>query len=314
MNTETTVPVRENIYLEGDRGWLPSLCWGAILGGTVAAIGIHILLTTLGVGAGLAAFSPLTDAHPAAAFSESTAAIWSVCALVAVFFGAVIAGRFSHSVHGGFVHGILVWSLTLVITVLLLSHGTGMVLGGGLKVLGAGLGMGASAAGSGISDAAKTATGRNAGELNSFIDEASASIPTNSLPKASIRARREVGLAVAKLFAPENDINSADNRAAAVKALVDYTQMSNADAEATVDGWIASYKDLQVELDKAKAAAEEKAREAADQAAHTLAVTGTWTFFGLLLGLIVSAGGGVLGADYAVRHIKVARASTFPNP
>jgi hypothetical protein len=316
MNAETTVPVRENIYIyeDGESRRLPSLCWGAILGGTVAAIGIHILLTTLGVGAGLAVFSPTKDTDPAGTFSESTAAIWSACALVAVFFGAVIAGRFSHTVHGGFVHGIMVWSLTLIVTVLLLSYGTGMVLGGGLKVLGAGLGMGAAAAGPGIGDAVKAAAGRNEGELNSFIDEASSSIPTNALPKAGIRAKREVGLAVTKLFAPENDINSADNRAAAVKALVDYTQMSNADAEATVDGWIASYKDLQAELDKAKAAAEAKAKVAADQAAHTLAVTGTWTFFGLLLGLVVSAGGGVLGADYAVRHIKATRVSTPANP
>jgi hypothetical protein len=309
MNTETTVPVREKYCLDDDRRWMPSLCWGAILGGTVAAIGIHILLTTLGVGAGLAIFSPSTDGHPAAAFSESAAVIWSVCALIAVFFGAVIAGRFSHTVHNGLVHGIMVWSLTLVITVLLLSRGTGMVLGGGLKVLGAGMGMGAAAAGPGIGEVVKMGAQRNDGELSSFIDEASSSVPTNALPKASIRAKREVGLAVAKLFAPENDVNSAENRAAAVKALVDYTQMSNADAEATVDGWIASYKELKAELDKDKDAA----KAAADEAAHMLAVTGTWTFFGLLLGLIVSAGGGVLGADIAVKRVKALRLTTASN-
>src|SRR6202012_3550600 len=99
-----------------DCRWFPSLCWGAILGGTVAAIGIHILLTTLGVAAGLATFSPMTDAHPTAAFSEGAAAVWSACALVAIFFGAVIAGRFSPSVPSGVVHGILVWRLTLIVT------------------------------------------------------------------------------------------------------------------------------------------------------------------------------------------------------
>ena len=306
MINETSTPVVENIETYSDRRyWLPSLSWGAIIGGTVAAIGIHILLTTLGIGAGLATFSPMTDTHPTAAFSEEAAAIWTACALVAVFFGAVIAGRFSHSLHGGFVHGVMVWSLTLIITLLMLSGGTGMVLSGGLKVLGEGLGIGGKAAASGINDVAQAGIKRNGEELNSFISEATLSVPTNSLPKASIRAKREVGLAVAKLFAPENDINSQENRAAAVKALVVYTQMSQADAETTVDGWIASYKDLQAELDKAKTAAEQKAKEAADQAAHDLSIAGTWTFFGLLLGLIASAAGGVLGADFAVKRLKV---------
>src|ERR1700749_750939 len=99
MINETSGPVVEKIETHYDRRWLPSLCWGAIIGGTIAAIAIHILLSTLGIGAGLATFSPLTNAHPSAALSEETAAIWSACALVALFFGAVIAGRFSHSLH-----------------------------------------------------------------------------------------------------------------------------------------------------------------------------------------------------------------------
>lgn len=314
INETTVVPVGEKVETHCDRHWFPSLCWGAIIGGTIAAIAIHILLSTLGIGAGLAAFSPSTDAHPTAAFSEETAAIWSACALVAVFFGAVIAGRFSHSVHGGFVHGILVWSLTLIITLLLLSKGAGAVLGGGLKVLGEGFGMGAKAVASSVGDVAQAGLKRNGDELNSFIDEATQSMPTNTAPKASIRAKREIGFAVAKLFAPENDITSTENRTAVVKALVDDAQMSQSDAEATVDGWITSYKNLAAELNNAKTVAENKAKEAAEQAAHNLSVAGTWTFFGLLLGLIVSAGGGVLGADYAVKRLKVKTVSTTVNP
>jgi hypothetical protein len=305
MTSDPAVTIIEKPIEKLDRFRFPSLCWGAILGGTVAAIGIHILLSVLGVGAGLATFSPISDAHPAVAFSEETAAIWSACALVALFFGAVIAGRFSHSIHGGFVHGILVWSLSLIIALLLLSNGTGMILGGGLKALGGGLGIGGTLAASTISDVSQAGLKREGSEVNSFIEEATQSVPTNSMPKASTRAKREIGFAVAKLFAPENDLNSQDNRQAAVKALVDYTQMSQADAESTVDGWIASYKNLQAELDHAKTVAEQKAREAADRAAHDLSVAGTWTFFGLLLGLIVSAGGGVLGADFAVKRVRI---------
>src|SRR5665213_2160558 len=103
--------------------FLPYLCWRAIIGGTVAAIGIHLLLTTLGVGVGLATFSLTTDINAGTHFSIGAAIIWTICAWIALWFGGVIAGRFSHSVHSGFVHGVLVWSLTLIISFLLLSLG-----------------------------------------------------------------------------------------------------------------------------------------------------------------------------------------------
>jgi hypothetical protein len=284
----------------------PSLSWGAIIGGTVAAIGIQILLSVLGVGAGLAIFTPSSDAHPAAAFSEDAAAVWTASALVALFFGAAIAGRFSNSLHGGFVHGILVWSLTLIISLLLLSVGTGVILGGAFKVLGEGIGIGGKAAASSVSETIKNGMTRNADLLGSFTDEAVQSVPTNSAPKAATRAKREIGFAVAKLFNPGNEDGFQTNRTAAIKALVDSTQVSEAEATQTVDEWTNSYQSLKVELDNAKNLAEQKARQTADEAAKSLSTAATWTFFGLLIGLLVSAGGGVLGAESALRRVKIA--------
>lgn len=285
MNTESSVPITttETILVPPNR-FFPSLCWKAIIGGTVAAIGIHLLLTTLGVGAGLATFSPTTDTNPVAHFNVGAAIIWSICALVALWFGGLLAGRFSQSVHSGFVHGILVWSLTLIITVLLLSMGTGMILGGALKVVGVGAGMGGSAAiGAGVK--------QSTDQLGSFVDEAVQSLPTNSAPKAAIRAKREVGFAVAKLFAPGNDVNSPDNRAALIKALADSTQMSEADATKTVDDWTTSYNNLKAELE-----------DKANIAAQNLSCAAMWSFFALLIGLLVTGFGGALGARCAVRH------------
>jgi hypothetical protein len=263
--------------------FFPSLCWKAIIGGTVAAIGIHILLTTLGVGAGLATFSPMTDTNPVAHFNVGAAIIWTACALVALAFGGMLAGRFSSSIHHGFVHGILVWSLTLIITVLLLSMGTGMILGGAMKVVGEGAGVGGVALAAGAK--------QNADQLGSFVDEAVQSIPTNAAPKAAIRAKREVGFAVAKLFAPGNDVNSQDNRAALIKALVDYTQMSEADATKTVDDWTTSYNNLKAELE-----------QKANIAAQNLSCAAIWSFFALLIGLLITGFAGALGARCAVRH------------
>ncbi len=280
------------------RGFFPSLCWGAIIGGTVAAIGIHILLTALGAGAGLGTFSPMTDAHPGVEFGAGAAIVWTVCALIALAFGGFVAGRFSHSLHSGFVHGILVWSLTLIISLLLLSVGTGMVLGGALKALGGG----AKVVAAGVNDASAQAVTRSSGQLGSFIDEGVQSLPATASPRKTTRARREIGYALTRLFAPGNDIASRDNRAAAIKALVDNAEMSEADATTTVDGWTASYNRLKAELDSAKAAAEQKATEAADRAAALGSHAAIWAFFGLLLGLLVTSLGGSYGASRALLH------------
>jgi hypothetical protein len=304
MTTHPIEPNIETIETPWERRWWPSLCWTAIIGGTVAAIGIHILLTLLGGGAGLATFSPMTDADPVAHFDIGAAIIWTVCALISLWFGGLLAGRFSHSLHAGFVHGVLVWSLTLIITLLLISKGTGMVLGGGLKVLVQGLAIGGQAAASGAGNLAKDGVQRTGEQLGSFTDEAVQSIPTNSASKAFIRAKREVGFSVAKLFAPENESDFSANRVAVIKTLQDYTQMSEADATTTVDGWIASYKNLQAELNRAKAAAEQKAKESADRAARNLSCVAIWSFFAMLIGLVVTALGGSCGAKYAVRHLE----------
>lgn len=305
MINEPSLPANAGIILPCERPNYHSVCWGAILAGTVAAIGIHLLLTALGVGAGLATFSPLTDANPVAHFSVGAAIVWSLCALVALAFGGFITGRFSGCPHRGFAHGIIVWSLTLIITVLLLSMGTGMVLGGALKVLGQGVGIGGQAVAVTVTDAAKEGIQRSGNQLGSFIDEAAQSVPTNAAPKAETRARREIGFAITKLFAPGNDISSPENRRATIKALVENAQVSEVDATRMVDDWTTSYKNLKAELDNLKTTAEQKARELADRAASNLSCAAIWSFFALLLGLLVTAFAGRCGAECAVRHAKL---------
>ena len=285
----------------GDRRILHSLSWGAIIGGTVAAIGIHILITALGVGAGLGTFTPRTDANPVTNFSIGAAVVWTIGALVALWFGGFVAGRFSHSRPSGFVHGILVWSLTLIITLLLLSMGTGMILGGALKALGGGLGIAGKAVASSVGGPASDGVKRGVDQLGSFIDEAVQSLPANAPAKTTTRAKREIGFAVAKLFAPGNDITSQDNRTAAIKALTEYAEMSEADATKAVDAWITSYTQLKEELDSLKKTAEEKAREAADRAAQDLSRAAIWSFFALLTGLLVTTHGSTCGVTRALK-------------
>ncbi len=289
---------------------LPSLCWRAILGGTVAAIGIHILLSALGVGAGLATFSPTSDPNSVEHFSIGAAIAWTLCALVAVSFGGFIAGRFSHSLHSGFAHGVLVWCLTLIITLLLISMGTGMVLGGALKVLGEGLGMSGKAAPQAVGGVAQETAKRSGDQLRSFIEEAVQSSPTNTTSRSATRANREIGFAVVRLFT-EGGIASLENRVATIKALRDYSEMTEAEATKVVDDWTVSYKRLKTELDEAKASAEQKAQEAAERAAHNLSCAAIWSFFGLAAGLGLAAMSGSCGARRAMLDLHLRSSSAI---
>src|SRR5207248_2295916 len=136
-------------------------------------------------------------------FSVGATVVWSLCALAALWCGGVLAGRYSHSLHGGFVHGILVWSITLIITFTFASIGTGTILGGAVKVLGQGAAMTAQVA-AGAAQVQKDAAQRTATQTTSFVDEAVQSSPGSS-PQAATRAKREIGFAVTRLFAPGND-------------------------------------------------------------------------------------------------------------
>jgi hypothetical protein len=280
----------------------PRLAWGSILGGTVAAIGIHILLTALGAGTGLATFSPVTDTNPVASLSIGSAIVWTICALVALGFGGLIAGRFSQSLRSGFVNGVLVWCSTLILTLLLVTVGTGMVMGGALKVFGASMGMGGQAVAGGVGELAKEAVSRSGDQLSSFIDEAIQSGPTNASPSAMTQASREIGFALTKLFTPGNEANSGENRTAAIQAITRYSGMSEPEATKAVDGWISSAKNLKTELDALKERAEAKARAAADVAAGHLSHAALWSFFGLLVGLLLTAMCGHYGAVCAMRY------------
>jgi hypothetical protein len=268
----------------------------------LAAIGLQILLTILGVGAGLATFSPLDEEKPLEHFDVGAAIIWSVCALISLWFGALLAGRFSQSWHSGFAHGILVWCLTLIITMLCLSKGTGMVLGGGLKALGASMGISELALAAPEGGVAKEGVKRLDDERSSFEEEAVQSLPTNSPPSSQIRTRRELGLALARLFAQDNNTDSSLNRTQVIHALTATHQMSEPDATALVDGWITSYKSLKADLDDIKKREAQKAKAAAEQATRQVSRAATETFFALLAGLIVSAAAGSVGARYALRH------------
>ncbi|MES2981065.1 MAG: hypothetical protein V4727_02035 [Verrucomicrobiota bacterium] len=265
-----------------------------------AALALHVLLMMLGAGLGLSIFSPLTEENPVADFSISTLVIHSICAIVSLYFGGWVAGRFSpvNARSTGWLHGFSVWCAATVGGVILVALGAGVMLGGLSKVVG----KSTAAVASNATDLAADAMKRSDATLTSFVDEAVNKLPADGPSNRSIRAKREIGIAVARFFNPaQGEANTEANRAALVTALQDHAGMSQADADLSVTEWTNSYERLEADLATVKEAAETKAREAADVASDAVAKFSLWAFVAFLIGLLAATWGGKVGAVCATR-------------
>jgi hypothetical protein len=91
------------------------LRWSAVIGGAAFAIGVWILLQTLGMGVGLSAVD-VDDAGNLKGIGIGTG-VWSLIApLIAMFVGALLAGRLcgSRGRAVGAMHGAVMWALALM--------------------------------------------------------------------------------------------------------------------------------------------------------------------------------------------------------
>jgi hypothetical protein len=281
--------------------------WPAILAGLVAALSLEVVFMLLGAGLGFAIYTPLTDENPIANLGTGAVVIQGVSAVFSLWFGGWIAGRFTPmgSRLTGAIHGFIVWSAATVAGILVVSAGAGWALGDISKIVGGGLslaGKPAAAAVSGATDLAKDAVKQSGDTLSSFTDEAIGNRTDRGTPGSAIRAKREIGAALGRVFTNSEAPTSPANRAALVKALVDNTGLSQADAEKQVADWSASYDRLKADLKAAKDEAAAKARVAADEAADALAIFSFCAFAALALGAIAATFGGEHGANAAIRR------------
>jgi hypothetical protein len=314
MTTESTLPLSQDPIITGTSLHCGRhLSWAAILAGLVAAMALQILFMLLGAALGLAVFSPLTDRDPASNFAGGAVAIEGISAVVSLWFGGWVAGRLTPIgvLSTGWLHGFLVWCSATVVGVFVVSTGAGWAFSGLAKVVGGGLTMAgkpAAAAVSSAADAAKEAAQTSKSTIASFVNEGSSTQTTGSSGQpaettsaAGIRSKRELGLALTRLFDPSQKANAADNKAAAVKVLVDDAGMSQADAQKEVDDWTASYDRLQAQIADAKNQAEAKAREKADEASKGMAIFSSCSFIAFLIGAAAATWGATHGVRVARR-------------
>ncbi|MFO0750275.1 MAG: hypothetical protein U1F43_32090 [Myxococcota bacterium] len=248
------------------------MSWAAIAAGTVSALGMWILLYTLGVALGL------SNVTPGDRGSVDTAAtiggIWGLVApLVALFIGGFVAGRVAGPVTKltGSLHGLAMWGITAIGGVWIVSMLVGTVATGAAQ----GIGAVASTVGDNISINSTDALG----PVNARLQEAGQPVIT---PEQFRAATNDVVAQAVR----EGRVD----QAMVVTALDQQTSLSRADAEAVANRVVAQYE-------AARSRASYEAMVAAEKTGAAM-----WALFAALLaGLVASMAGALLAVTRVQR-------------
>lgn len=281
----------------------PRVRWGAIVAGLVVATAVQVVLSLLGLAIGLAALDPESSAK---SFGIGTG-LWTILtALTALFVGGMTAGRLAGVLErrDGFLHGVLLWALSTLLTIWLLSRGLGALFGGALNLTGSLVGGAARAAGSAASAAVGAATSDNRdtnldfsdirGELERTLRQTGdPSLRPDSL-RAAAKAAGETATGGASNDAAAREIGDllrekAGNvdRNDVLNVLTRRTDMSRADAERLADRVTAGAQDVRSRASQVIAEVKEKAPEKIEGAASATS-GGIWVAL-LALGLTLAA-------------------------
>ena len=296
--------VDEDIYVTDD-AWVRRVSWQAILSGVVVALIMQFALNILGLAIGAAAFDPLQDQDVLnLEFSTGTVVWMGASGLIALFVGGIVAGRMAGMVDAvdGALHGFVTWAAYALVSLLLLTSAAGALLGTASSMLTSGLDL----AGRGLAEIAPQAADtielqeirlqrvqeearQILGITEADVTQAEETVETaaENVVRDPSALGREVNLAVTRLLRT-TELNEAD-RQDVVRLLVEEGNMSEEEAQQTVDNWAQTYQELNAE-------AEQTLREVGQQVSDSVAVIAGLVFLAMVLGAFAAAAGGIVGS------------------
>ena len=267
------------------------ISWGAIFAGVVLAIAVQLVLGILGTGIGLTLVDPVEGTTPGAAgFGIGAGIYWLVTTVVALGAGGYVAAR-GAGVHDRFdalLHGLVVWGVTLILTLYLLTSAVGGIIGGAFRTVGsvasaAGTGIGAAAPK--VADVANLSEGDVRQEASAYLSDA----PSDPAQMTPEQAQKEIAKELPALARGGQDGAQAENRIVDIVAA--QRKISRPEAQAQVTRAKAQFVQTK---DKAVATA----KSAADAAAGAAAGTS----FIIVLALLIGAAAAGFGATTATRR------------
>ncbi len=135
MNTSQTLEVHT---VAARRRYFPAINWGAIIAGIIVGLATQLILSLLGLAAGLSAIDMMRG-EPAVSDAPTYAAIWQgATMLIAAFVGGYVAARMSglQRKGDGMLHGLVAWGATTLLVVLLATSALGAMFGSSFSMVG----------------------------------------------------------------------------------------------------------------------------------------------------------------------------------
>lgn len=305
------------VYSEINNGLpLKRISWSAVFAGVIISSVIYLLLAILGTAIGATTVDPLKEQNPMDGLGTG-AAIWTgLSMLISVAAGAFITGRLAQ--REGALHGLLMWAVNTLIclwlAMMIISSavsGTASVIGSGFSMLGNGI----SAVAPSLANTAKEKLKENNIDLGNMQNELETTLRQTGKPELQPQnlqndANKETDNAKNQAQNTANNPQSADTdlanwfkgvlsrnqdtlQAADMDALKNIIKARTGKSDQEVDQIVAqtqkSYDEARKQYQQFKAEAEQKAREAADQAAAATAKA-SWMLLVVLLVEAVIAG------------------------
>ena len=310
---------------------MPTVSWGAIFAGAFSAAALSFVLLAIGTAFGLSVASPWDFTAHEAGDTAAAAGIGAAIFLIIVHAissgtGGYLAGRLRPKPTGlrgdetyfrDIAHGLVVWAVSAVATILMIAWLAMAAAGGGVALTAAGIGAAGQAAQGAAADAAPAVIGemrdqdsfgyivdsmfRPAGPAPATSGEASGTgqAATNVAPAQPAAPSTEGGTASLPLAATsdahsqraevgrilrvalDGDL-SQENKAYLTQVVAQETGMAPPEAEQRVNQVVEKAK-------ATKAEAEQKAKEAADAARKAGMYTALWGAVAMLAGAFAAA-------------------------
>ncbi len=282
----TTLPATERIS------------WGAIFAGVVIAVAIQLVLGILGTGIGLTMVDPVEGTTPGAAgFGIGAGIYWLITTIVALGAGGYAAARVAGVTErfDALIHGLVVWGVTLILTLYLLTSAVGGIIGGAFRTVGTV----ASAAGStvgavgSVAPQAAQAAGVDvkdvAGDVRQEASNYLSDAPSDPAAMTPEQAQAEIARQLPALARGGQGGQRAESRIVDIVAAQRKIGRPEAQAQVTQ-----AKSDFQ--------ATKDEAIETAKSATDTAAGAAAGTSFVLVLALLIGAAAAAFGATAATRR------------
>lgn len=285
-----------------------NVSWGAVFGGFVMALVVHLGLMLLGLGIGASTIDPLAEQNPLNGIGIGTGIWFAVVTLIALYTGGWVAGRLSglHRKVDGSLHGLLAWGVSSLVVAFMVSSAITTVVGGTAAMVG----QGAQALGRGVANAGSTV----AGLVESQLGQAGINISSIRTEVSDMLARNGGQAMQSELFAVLDNAFMDDtpmmlepeDKQAISSFMMTRMNMSEGEVTVMINRWEQNVETAQAKFADAQVAVERQAREAADAVAAGVSRAALWSFVAMLLGGIAAAFGGMNGAtkgDFATERV-----------